>query len=168
MVTSGEASEALGAVDAATRRMAAEVGLPRWYWWVMGGGWLGMGVLSDLAPAWVASAATLGFGMAHASLAPRLLHGRQRTDGVRVSADVAGRHVGALVLALLLVLVGLGVGVALVLDADGARHAAIWAGLIIGILAAFGGPDLLAAELRGLHRGRGVRPSARLDGQGTR
>lgn len=152
MVTSGEASEALSAVDAATKRVADEVGLPRWYWWAMGAGWLGIGVITDVSPTWVASTVTFVFGAAHSSLAPRMLHGRQRTGGLRVRADVAGRHVGALVIVLLLALVALGIGAALALHADGADHPSTWAGLLIGTLAAFGGPDLLASELSWLRR----------------
>lgn len=137
------ASDALAAVDAATRRVAGEVGLPRWYWWGMGAGWVVLGALSDVAPPWVTMLATLVFGAGHSTIASRLLDGRRGTSGLQVRADVAGRGVTVTVIGILLAFVVLGICAAFALDADGAGHPAAWAGLLVGLLAALGGPELL-------------------------
>ncbi|MEP9385094.1 hypothetical protein [Nocardioides sp. KR10-350] len=138
-----EAREALAAVTGARERMAAEVGLPRLYWWGMAAGWLVLGVAGDVAPEWLAAVATLLFGAGHSTVASRLLDGRQRTGDVRVSAAVAGRRTPLVVIGMLLALVALTVAAALALDADGTGHPAIWAAAIIAVLVGFGGPEIL-------------------------
>lgn len=138
-----DASAALAAIERARLRVADQVGLPRVYWWGMAAGWVLLGVLGDLGPAWLSSAATVAFGAAHATVASRLLDGRRRTRGVRVSAAVAGRRTPLVVIGMLLALVALTVGFAIALDADGAGHPAIWAAVVVGAVVGLGGPEIL-------------------------
>ncbi|WP_327139437.1 hypothetical protein [Nocardia sp. NBC_01327] len=138
-----QARAALDAAAAAQRRVADEVGLPRGYWWAMAAGWLVLGVIGGVGPTWLISVATLAFGMGHSALASRLLDGRRRTDQLQVSASVAGRRTPLVVIGMLLGLVALTVGVAFALDADGARHAGIWAGVFVAAIIGFGGPEML-------------------------
>lgn len=138
-----DAQDALESVARAGRQIADEVGMPRRYWWGMAGGWLALGVIADVGPSWLSIAATLLFGAGHAALASRLLDGRSRTHGVRVSAAVAGHRTPVLVLVLLLALVALTVGVALALHADGMGHPATAAAVLTAAIVGFGGPDLL-------------------------
>lgn len=138
-----QARTALDVADRARRQVAEEVGLPRIYWWAMAAGWLVLGVLGSVLPAWLAGAATAGFGIGHGVLASRLLDGRRRTDRLRVSAAVAGRRTPLVVVGMLFVLVGVTLVAALALDASGADHAGIWAAGVVAVLIGFGGPDIL-------------------------
>lgn len=142
-ITPDQAGMALEAAERARRRVAAEVGLPRGYWWAMAAGWLLLGVLGSLASPWVAAAATLVFGMGHATLASRLLGGRRRTGRVQVSRTVAGRRLPLVVVGMLLGLVAVTVAAALALDADGAEHAGIAAAASVAVVIGFGGPEML-------------------------
>ncbi|KYH43830.1 hypothetical protein [Branchiibius sp. NY16-3462-2] len=142
-----QAQGALQVAAAARRRVADELGLPRAYWWVMGLGWLGLGFISHYASPWVTVLATIAFGAAHASVASRWLDGRHRTGQIAVARSVAGGRVAATVIGLLLGAILVTVVLALGLDADGARHAGIWASGVVGIGLALGGPGLLAAML---------------------
>ncbi|WP_252394918.1 hypothetical protein [Streptantibioticus parmotrematis] len=138
-----QARTALDAADRARRQVAEEVGLPRGYWWAMAAGWAVLGVLDDLLPSWVAVIATLCFGAGHSFLASRLLSGRRRTDRLQVSAAVAGHRIPLVVVGMLVGLVAVTVLAALAVDADGARHAGIWAGLLVAAVVGFGGPEIL-------------------------
>lgn len=142
-VASHEAGEALAAVAHARRQVAEEIGLPRGYWWGLAAGWVVLGVIGQLGPAWLVIAATVVFGAGHATLASRLLDGRRRSDGVRVSAAVAGHRTPYVVVGMLVLLVALTVAVGLLLDADGAGHAAIWAAVVVAPVVGFGGPEIL-------------------------
>jgi hypothetical protein len=138
-----EARSALGVTADARRRVADEVGLPRLYWWVMAGAWVVLGVIGDLGPWWAASIATIAFGVGHSTVASRLLAGRRRTQGLQVSADVAGRRTPLIVIAMLLGLVAITIAAGFALDADGAGHAGIWAALFTAMIVGFGGPEVL-------------------------
>lgn len=142
-VAPDQARAALDAVERARRHVAAEVGLPRGYWWAMAAGWVALGVIGDLGPQWLAIVATLIFGAGHAFLASRLLSGRHRTDQVQVSAAVAGSRTAIVVVGMLLALVALTIGVAVALDADGDRNPGIWAGVLVAAIIGFGGPEIL-------------------------
>lgn len=146
-----DARDALASVARARQQIAEEVGLPGRYWWGMAGGWVALGVIADVGPAWLSIAATLVFGAGHAALASRVLDGRSRTDGVRVSAAVAGHRMPLIVIVLLLTLAAVTVGVALALHADGMAHPATGAAVLTAAVVGFGGPDLL----RGLRRAFG-------------
>ncbi|NUS12452.1 MAG: hypothetical protein HOY69_13815 [Streptomyces sp.] len=138
-----EARIALDAADRAQRQVAAEVGLPRGYWWALAGGWLVLGGLGNVAPSWAAGTATVVFGAAHTTLASRLLDGRRRTDRLQVSRTVAGGRVPLVVVGMLVALVAVTVLAALALDADGAGHAGIWATVLVAAVVGFGGPEIL-------------------------
>jgi len=142
-----QARAALDAVAHARSRVAAEVGLPRGYWWAMAAGWVGLGVLGNVAP-WLGGSVAAAFGAGHAMVASRLLAGRRRTDRVRVGAAVAGRRTPLVVIGMLVALVGITILVALGLHADGAEHASIWAAALVAAVVGFGGPDILRV-LRG-------------------
>lgn len=143
-----EARAALEAVDHADRHVADEVGLPRWYWWVLALGWVALGVIGEFTAQWITLAATLLFGMVHSAIASRLLGGQRRTGGVQVSKAVAGVRTPVIVIAMLLVLVAITVGASLALQADGAGHARIWAAVFVAALVGLGGPETLRV-LRG-------------------
>src|SRR5215831_12544607 len=101
-----EARVALQGAERARQGVIDEIGMPWWYWCGLAAAWIGLGVLSDVGVAWwVVSIATVAVGAVHASVSQRLLGGRQRSGGVRVRADVAGRRSGLLVVAFLLGLV---------------------------------------------------------------
>jgi hypothetical protein len=142
-IAPGEARDALEAVTRARQQVAEEVGLPRAYWWGMAAGWVVLGVVGYYGPPWLVSVATLAFGAGHATVASRLLDGRQRTRDVRVSTSVAGHRTPFVVVGMLLALVALTVGVAFALDADGAGHPSIWAAVMIAAVVGFGGPEIL-------------------------
>lgn len=65
--------------------------MPRWYWWGLAIGWVALGVLTDLEHPWLTAVATLVFGAVHASVAPRVLSGRHRSQqlSVRASSSIA-------------------------------------------------------------------------------
>jgi hypothetical protein len=141
--TDAEARVALHGVEQARRRVIDQIGMPSWYWWGLAVAWAGLGVASDFANAWVTTAATVAVSAAHATVSQRLLAGRQRRGDVRVSADVTGSHVAALVIGFLLALVALTVVVALLLHADGAEHAATIAGVFVGAVILLAGPRVM-------------------------
>ncbi|HEY6745812.1 MAG TPA: hypothetical protein VI357_08835 [Mycobacteriales bacterium] len=153
-LTGEEARAALDAVEQGRRRVIAEIDLPGWYWWGMGAGWIALGVLSDLGNPWVSAVATIAFGAAHASIAPRVISGRHRTGALSVSADVAGRQVPRLVISGLIAMVILTIGAALAVNADGTRHPAIVASVFAAAIIVLGGPQLLAGVRRRAMRAR--------------
>jgi len=128
--------------------VADEIGLPRGYWWGMGLAWVGFGAVAELGNPWVTTAATIGFGMVHSVIASRLLDGRRRSTLVQVSAATAGRRTPYAVVGMLVALVALTLVAALALDADGARHPALAAGVLVGAIIGFGGPELLRGARR--------------------
>jgi len=142
-VTRADARAALEAVDHAQAHVADEVGLPRWYWWLLAAGWLLLGVVGDLGPQWLAIVATVGFGLVHATVASRRLNGRRRTDRLQVSAAVAGRRVPAVVVGMSLALVAVTIGAGFALHADGAGHAGIGAAVLVAAVVGLGGPEIL-------------------------
>jgi hypothetical protein len=142
--TNTEARLALYGVERARRQVIDQIGLPWWYWWGLAACWVALGVLSDVANSWVTIAATVVFGAGHSTIAPRLLAGRQQRSDVKVRADVAGRRVPRLMFACLIGLVGVTVAVAFAASADGARHPATMASVLVAVLILLGGPRLMA------------------------
>ncbi len=141
--TPEQARSALDLAEGARERVADEIGLPRGYWWAMAAGWLVLGVIGDLGPAWLVTAATIVFGAGHSTVASRLLDGRRRTQRLQVSAAVAGRRTPLIVVGMLVGLVGVTIGAGFALDADGARHPGIWAAVLVGAVVGFGGAEIL-------------------------
>lgn len=147
-LTPSEARDALAVAANAHQLVAAEIGLPRTYWWFLAAGWLGLATLGEFGPSWLTTVATVAFGAAHSFFASRFLDGRNRTSGLQVSRSVVGRHTPIVVIAMLISLVALTIGAAVALDADGASHAALWSGLFVAAIVGFGGPEILKVLLR--------------------
>ena len=147
-ITPDQARDALAITENARRVVAAEVGLPRGYWWFLAAGWLALGALGQFGPSWLTTVATVAFGAAHSFFASRLLGGRNRTSGLQVSSSIAGRRTPIVVIAMLLGLVALTIGAALALQADDADHATLWAGLFVAAIVGLGGPEILKLLLR--------------------
>jgi hypothetical protein len=143
-----EARAALDTVDRGRRRVIDEIDLPRWYWWGLALGWIGLGVITDLKHPWLTAAATLAFGAVHAAVAPRVVDGRHRTHRLSVRSELSGRRTARLVIGALIVLAGLTIAGALAASADGARHPVTIASVPIAIMILLGGPQLLASVRR--------------------
>jgi hypothetical protein len=151
-ISETEARLALGSIEQRRREVIDEVDLPRWYWWGLAAGWIGLGILADLDHPWLTLVVTLGFGAVHASVASRILSGRHRSRQLSVRADVVDPHIPAIVIAFLLLMVAATVVFALVANADGARHPSIMSSVVVAILVLLGGPALMAAIRRRLQR----------------
>jgi hypothetical protein len=143
--TDAEARAALHGAQQARQRVIDQIGMPWWYWWGLAACWIGLGVASDLAGAWVSLAATLTFGAVHSYVSSRLLAGRQRTGEVKVRADVAGRRAPLLVLGFLIGLGVVTVAAALLAYADGAEHPATMASVLVALAILLGGPRMMAS-----------------------
>lgn len=143
-ITPEQARAALDTVDHGKRRVIEEIDLPRWYWWGLALGWIGLGVITDLKHPWLTAAATFAFGAVHASIAPRVTSGRHRTHNLSVSAELAGRQTARLVGGGLIVLACLTIAGALAAGADGARHPVTIASIGVALIIVLGGPQLLA------------------------
>ncbi len=147
-VTPEQARTALDAVGQAQDGVAQEVGLPRWYWWALAGGWVVLGALGDFGPAWLVTIATVAFGVGHSIVASRLLDGRRRTARLQVSRAVVDRRIPVAVIGMLLALVALTVAAAFALDADGLGHPQVWSAVFVAAVIGFGGPEILAVLRR--------------------
>lgn len=147
-LTEAEARAALAEIERSRRQIIDEIDMPRWYWWGLAVGWVGLGVITDLKHPWITVVATFIFGAVHASVAQMVLGGRRRTTQLSVSIDVAGRSTPLLVLAGLIGLAALTVGGALAASADGARHPVTIASVVVAILVVLGGPRLMLALRR--------------------
>jgi hypothetical protein len=151
-ISDSEAQLALSSIDHRRRQVIAEIGMPRWYWWGLAAGWIGLGILADLDHPWFTLAVTLCFGAGHAWVASNVLSGRHRSQQLSVRADVVDPHIPALVVGFLLVMVAVTVVLALVANADGARHPSIMASVVVAIVVVSCGPALMAAVRRRLAR----------------
>jgi hypothetical protein len=155
-LTDAEARLALHEVERGRQRMIDQIGMPRWYWWGLAACWIGLGVLNDVANAWVIAVATVTFGAVHSAVSQRLLGGRRRTSGVKVRADVAGRRAPMIVFGFLIALAGVTVAAAFAAYADGAEHPGTIASLLVAVMILLGGPRVMAA-IRGRARGSAAR-----------
>lgn len=149
--TPADARDALDAVNRARARVADEVGLPRWYWWLLAAAWVCLGVIGDFGPQWLVITATLGFGIVHSAIASRRLDGRRRTDRLQVSADTAWRRIPLVVIGMLIGLVVVTIGTAFALHADGTRHAGTAAAVFVAAIVGLGGPEILRTLCRWVH-----------------
>ena len=152
-LTDTEARLALNSIELRRRQVLAEVDMPRWYWWVLAAGWIGLGILADLDHPWLTLTVTLCFGAGHAAIASRVLSGRHRSRHLSVRADVVDPHIPALVIGFLLVMVAATMALAMLADADGARHPSIIASVVVAIGVLLTGPALMAAIRRRLEHG---------------
>jgi hypothetical protein len=92
-ISGSEAQLALSSIEHRRRQVIAEIDMPRWYWWGLAAGWIGLGILADLDHPWLTLAATLCFGAAHAMVASHVLSGRHRSAQLSVRADVVDPHI---------------------------------------------------------------------------
>ena len=149
-ITPEEAQAALSTVERERLRVVEQVDLPSWYWWWLAACWIGLGVIADLKHGWITSGSLLLFGAVHSAVAPRVVDGRHGSDRLRVGHDLVGRQVSGLVFGGLVVLAGLTVAAALAAHADGARHPATIASVLVAVIIVLGGPRLLAQARRRL------------------
>jgi hypothetical protein len=147
-ISTTEAALALEAIELRRHQIIDQIAMPMWYWWGLAAGWVGLGVLADLDRPWLSAAATVGFGAAHAAVAPRVIHGGRSSSHLSVRTDVVGRRVPTLVMLGLAVLVVATVALALAADADGARHPATMASVVVAVAVVGGGPALMAGVRR--------------------
>jgi hypothetical protein len=143
-LSDAEARLALHEVERGRERVIDQIGMPRWYWWGLAACWIALGVLSDVANAWVLAIATITFGAVHSAVSQRLLAGRQRSGDVRVRADVVGRRAPLLVFGFLVGLAGVTIAAAFAVYADGAEHPATIASVFVAALILLGGPRVMA------------------------
>ncbi len=142
-ITPGEAQAALAAADRGRRAVIDEIDLPGWYWWGLALGWVALGFITDLGHPWVTAVATLAFGAIHASVAPRVVDGRHRSGRLTVRRDVAGRHIGRVVILAVASMAVVTVAAALAAQADGAGHPVTIASIFVAVIIVLGGPRLL-------------------------
>jgi hypothetical protein len=142
-MTPGEAQAALAAADRGRRAVIDEIAVPDWYWWGLALGWIALGVLNDLANPWVTIAATVAFGAIHATVAPRVVDGRHRSDRVTVRHDLTGRHIARAVIAGVVAMAFVTIAAAFAANADGAEHPATVASVFAAAIIVLGGPRLV-------------------------
>ncbi len=147
-----EAQFALGAVERRRQQVIAEIGVPQWYWLFLAAGWAGIGAVAQFGPAWATSAATLIFGATHSVIAPRVISGRRGSSQLSVRSELVSRQIPAVIIAFIFAMTALTVAFALLLNADGAKHATLGAGVIVGMLVYAGGPSLVAGIRRRAER----------------
>jgi len=155
-ITDAEARLALRSIEERRRQVIAEIDMPRWYWWGLALGWIGLGFVTDLGHPWVTAAATLAFGAVHSGVASHVLSGRHRSSQLSVRADVAGPSVAVVVIGFLLGLAAVTVALAVLAEADGARHPVTAASIVVAVAVLFGGPTLMAAVRRRAERHSGA------------
>jgi hypothetical protein len=143
-VTEAEARLALSSIDRRRQQVIAEIDVPWWYWVGMAGGWVVLGVLAEFGPAWATVVGTVLFGAAHSAIAPKVLSGRHGSPLVSVHGDLVSRRIPILVIGFLLAMTIATVALALIANADGARHAALLASVVVAALVLAGGPSLMA------------------------
>jgi hypothetical protein len=143
-VTPDEARAALDTIERSRLRVIDEIDVPWWYWWGLALGWIALGVIADVGPAWLSSVATFVFGAAHATAAPRVISGRHASRDLSVRATVAPPHLARIVIGALLALGALTVGLALLAQADGAEHPVTIASVLVAVIIVLGGPLLLS------------------------
>jgi hypothetical protein len=148
-----DARSALAAVDLGRRRVIEQVDLPQWYWGGLAIGWVVLGVLADSGHPILSTVATFVFGAAHATIAPRILDGRHRSQRLSVRTGLVTRRLPALVIGCLVVLGALTVAGALAVSADGAHHPVTTTSVGAAVTTLLGGPQLLAAVRRRALRG---------------
>jgi hypothetical protein len=151
-ISATEARFALSSIERRRQQVLAEIDVPAWYWVALAAGWVGLGVLADYGPGWATIAGTLVFGAAHSWVAPSVVTGRRGSSRLSINRDMVSRRIPLLVIGFLVVMTAATVGFALVFNADGARHPATLAGVVVAILVLVGGPALMAAVRRRAER----------------
>ena len=164
-MTEAEARLALSSIEQRRQQVIAEIDVPPWYWTSVAGGWVVLGVLADYGPAWAAVVGTVVFGAVHAAVAPHVLSGRHASPQLSVRSDLVNRRVPGLVIGFLILMTIATVAFALMANADGARHSALLASVVVAALVLIGGPRLSDPQLR---RVRGTLCSLKSDRRNSR
>ena len=155
-IDDAEAQFALSSIEERRRQVIAEINVPAWYWFALAAGWVALGVISDFAPTWVDIAATVLFGAAHAVDRPAGALGSSSVfTAERSRSELVDRRIPILIIGLLVVMVAVTVVLALLLHADGARHPATWASVVVAALLLVGGPALMGTVRRRAERTHG-------------
>jgi hypothetical protein len=148
-ITPDEARAALDTIERRRLRVIDEIDVPWWYWWGLALGWIALGVIADVGPAWLTALAPFVFGAAHAAVAPRVISGRHASHDLSIRATLAPPRLARIVIGGLIALGALTVGLALLARADGAEHAVTIASVLVAVIIVLGGPLLLSiARLR--------------------
>jgi hypothetical protein len=151
-ITDADARSALRNIETRRRQMIAEIDIPRWYWWGVALGWVGLGVITDFGIAWLTFVATLTFGAVHSSVAQHVLSGRHGSRQLSVRADVVDRRLPLLVFGGLIGLAAVTIALAVLAHADGAEHPVTMASIVVAVAVLLGGPTLVAAVRRRAER----------------
>jgi hypothetical protein len=151
-ISETEARLALSSIERRRQQVIDEIDLPSWYWRSLAAGWVGLGVLAELAPPWATIAGTAAFGAVHSAVAPRVLSGRHGSPHVSIRRDMVSRYIPLVVVGFLVAMTLVTVALALIANADGARHPAILASVVVGALVLTGGPNLMATVRRRAER----------------
>ena len=147
-MTAEDARGALAQVEQGRQYVIDEFGMPRWYWWSLALGWIGLAVITDLQIAWLTLAATVAFGAGHSTIFNYVDAGRRRTQQLSVRRDTVTRFAQVAVVAALVALGVLTVIGALLAHADGAGHPVTIASIPIAVAILLGGPTLMSAIRR--------------------
>lgn len=147
-----DAQLALSTIEQRQRQVTDEIDVPRWYWLGLAACWVVLGVIADVGHPVVAAVAPFVFGTVHSAVAQRALSGRHGSRRLSIRADVVGRHVPALLFGCLVVLGVVTVGVGFWAHADGARHPATMASVLVAVAIVCGGPSLMAVIRRRAQR----------------
>ena len=143
-VTPNDARAALDVIELSRLRVIDEVDVPWWYWWGLALGWIALGVIADVGPAWLTTVATIVFGAGHAAVAPRVISGRHASRDLSVRATHAPPHLARIVIGALVALGALTVGLSLLAQADGSDHPTTSASVLVAVIIVLGGPLLLS------------------------
>jgi hypothetical protein len=151
-ITDADARSALTNIETRRRQIIAEIDIPRWYWWGVALGWVGLGVITDFGIAWLTFVATLTFGAVHSSVAQHVLSGRHGSRQLSVRSDVVDRRLPLLVFGGLIGLAAVTIVLAVLAHADGAEHPVTMASVVVAVAVLLGGPTLVAAVRRRAER----------------
>ena len=143
-----EAHLALSTIHQQRRQVLAEIDVAWWYWFGLAGGWIVLGIIGEVGPAWAVIAGTVLFGAVHGAIAPRVLSGRRGSRQLSIRPELVSRRIPQLIIGFVIAMIGVAVAVALLLHAGGASHSGIWACVIVAVLVLFGGPALMASIRR--------------------
>ncbi len=153
-ISETEARFALSSIERRRLQVVAEINVPTWYWFAVAAGWVILGVIADYGPAWATIAATVLFGAAHSAIAPRVLSGRRGSPRLSISRDLVSRRIPMLVIGFLIAMTVATIALALLFNADGARHPATLASVVVALIVLTGGPALMARVRRQAERAR--------------
>ena len=149
-----EASQALGAVEAARGQVVDAVSIPVWFWWVVGLVVIGIGAAADSRRPGIIVGVTVPGALVIAAAMAWTIAGRGRAQ---VSKDLLGPTFVLGLIGLVWVLVGASLGLAFGLRAAGVGHPGL-AGSALCAAGLMGGGPLFSARLRRSMLRRGLRP----------